>query len=419
MTAMGQGCVKTLTATHLAKNRLHQKLVELRSACEEWFWYPLFSTSFEFSHSLDPKLSFSRINLSTLHRAAIRIYELEATCLRFSTILTVTPCCRNVRNVLRSIQALVVGYSCWYSDNKIRLTPVMPGGKMVDKESHFISSKTFLIGIALFGLIGLSALLLWRSPCDDIFAQAAPELKVSLKVIENEGAFAVSREKIQELSESAQKVGLHLKTCCAVLDGGKLDSQQFQQCIDKASGYEKQIVLVAQQIREAAEAKERGATDVVQSKIADIGQTIDVATGNAETFARFIEEEMKPPPVEKTGGSGGKNKANQSLPVRNNSQKENESNDQITAANVIQFGGSTKGVVASDKDRDYYRYRTPGQMSGKTRIIMRKLSSGGFIARVSAYDQAESKIASSSAGSDDPVSFAFKSVADSDYYSPT
>ena len=49
---IGPGCVKTLTATHLPKNRLHQKLVELRSACEEWFWHPLFGTSFEFSHSL-------------------------------------------------------------------------------------------------------------------------------------------------------------------------------------------------------------------------------------------------------------------------------------------------------------------------------------------------------------------------------
>ena len=40
MASWGPGCVKTLTATHLAKNRLHQKLVELRSACAKWFWHP-------------------------------------------------------------------------------------------------------------------------------------------------------------------------------------------------------------------------------------------------------------------------------------------------------------------------------------------------------------------------------------------
>ncbi len=287
---------------------------------------------------------------------------------------------------------------------------------MVDKESNFVSSKTLLIGIALFGLIGLAVLLLWHSPCDDIFAQTAPELKVSLKVIENEGAFAVSREKIQELSESAQKVGLHLKTCCAVLDGGKLDPQQFQQCIDKASGYEKQIVLVAQQIKEAAEAKERGATGVVQSKIAGIGKAIEAAAGNAETLARFVEKEIKPPPLLVTEDSDGEKQSNESPQIAANSHEENESNDQIRDANVIQFGGRTKGVLASDKDRDYYKFRTPDQVSSKIRVILRKLSTGGFTAQVNVYDQVERGIKQGIASSDNPVTFAFESATNADYY---
>ena len=106
---------------------------------------------------------------------------------------------------------------------------------MVDKEARSIPFKSLLFGVALIGLIALSGLLLWPSPCDRIFEQTAPQLKVNLKIIENAGAFAVSREKVQSLSASAQKVGLHLKTCCSVLKAGKLDPGQFQQ------------VLVAQQ----------------------------------------------------------------------------------------------------------------------------------------------------------------------------
>lgn len=157
---------------------------------------------------------------------------------------------------------------------------------MVDKKSNIISSRTLLIGTVLFGLIGLAVLLLWRSPCDDIFAQTAPELKVNLKFIENEGAVAVSRETIQELSESAQKVGLHLKTCCSVLERGKVDPEQFQQCINTASAYDRQIALVAHQVKEVAEAKEMGTREISQEKIESIKQAIQTATAEAEKFAQ-------------------------------------------------------------------------------------------------------------------------------------
>jgi len=170
---------------------------------------------------------------------------------------------------------------------------------VVDKKSNYISSKTLLIGIALFGLIGLAVLLLWRSPCDDVFAQTAPELKVNLKFIENEGAVAVSRETIQELAESAQKVGLHLKTCCSVLERGKVDPEQFQQCIDTASAYDRKIALVAHQVKEVAEAREMGAREISQKKIDSIKQAIQTATAEAENFAqvKLHPQPPKPTPV--------------------------------------------------------------------------------------------------------------------------
>jgi hypothetical protein len=84
--------------------------------------------------------------------------------------------------------------------------------------------------------------------------------------------------------------------------------------------------------------------------------------------------------------------------------------------NVIQYGGETRGVVESDKDRDYYKFRTPDQMSGKTRVILRKLSAGGFIAKVGVYDRVENRIARDGASGDDSATLAFDSAANSNYY---
>ena len=165
------------------------------------------------------------------------------------------------------------------------------------RQINLSKPKTLLMGVALIGLIGLGALLLWPSPCGRIFEQTAPKLKVNLKIIETEGAFAVSHEQIQELAESSQKVGLHLKACCTVLEHGKLDPDQYQQCIDKASAYEGHIALVAQQVTEAAKAREKGDTEVLEANIKGINQTIQVATKNSEEFAAQVSAIMPAKPV--------------------------------------------------------------------------------------------------------------------------
>ena len=158
--------------------------------------------------------------------------------------------------------------------------------------SNSISSRqrVVLIGVVVAGLIAISVLvILWpRDSCEGIFRQTAPRLEVNLEVIQQKGAFAVSHEQIQELAESSQKVGLHLKACCTVLEHGKLDPDQYQQCIDKASAYEGHIALVAQQVTEAAKAREKGATEVLEENIKGIYQTIQVATRNSEEFAAQV-----------------------------------------------------------------------------------------------------------------------------------
>ena len=115
--------------------------------------------------------------------------------------------------------------------------------------------KLLLIGVGMLLLAGGAALVLLRpgpSSCQGVFEQTAPRLEANIELIRNKGGFAVSQEKVQELTEGSQKVGLHLKTCCAVLDGGKLNPDQFQQSVARASDYERKIAETARQVDVAA-----------------------------------------------------------------------------------------------------------------------------------------------------------------------
>jgi hypothetical protein len=199
----------------------------------------------------------------------------------------------------------------------------------------------------------MSALVILRprSPCEDIFEQTAPKVETHIELIKNKGALVVGHEQIQELSESAQKVGLHLKTCCSVLDGGKLNPEQFQQCIDKVSAYDKQIALIAQQVTEAAEAGERGTLEIAQDKIVTINQAARAATDEGEELARQVAQLKSP-----------------------SASTEREPNDTILQANPFVVGQAVIAEVSGTKDQDYFKFRHPSKLRDKVTAIVENQS---------------------------------------------
>lgn len=234
--------------------------------------------------------------------------------------------------------------------------------------------KTLLIGVGLAGLIGMSALaVLWpRASCEGIFEQTAPKVAAHLEIIKNRGDFAVSHETIQELSESSQKVGLHLKTCCSVLEDGKLNPAQFQQCLDKASAYDRKIALVAQQVTEAAEAKEKGTKDIVENKMAHINQTIQAATNDAEKFMQLIPT---PKPA--------KDKKTRDL--------ESEPNNTAAQATELRLSGEILGEVSTTEDPDYYKLVTTKHLRDRVLIRLQNLSES-LRPSMTLYNQKKSEI---------------------------
>jgi hypothetical protein len=99
--------------------------------------------------------------------------------------------------------------------------------------------------------------------------------------------------------------------------------------------------------------------------------------------------------------------------------KEKEPNDQITEANLIELETRVQGTIATKQDRDFFKLRTSNRSPSKIRVILRKLSSDGFWAKVYVYDQVERREHGTGIGSapyDQPISLTFENTPNSSYF---
>jgi hypothetical protein len=261
-----------------------------------------------------------------------------------------------------------------------------------------LSGRTWgiLIGVGLLLLAGGGALVLLRpgaSSCQGVFEQTAPRLEANIELIKNKGGFAVSQEKVQELTEGAQKVGLHLKTCCAVLEGGKLNPDQFQQCVARASDYDRKIAETARQVDIAVTAQAQGQTAVVQQQRAQIEQNLQSAAGDVNALGRQVAQ-LAPATAEQTAA-----------PVRNGA--EGEPNDTKATANELPLNTPVDGEVSSKEDSDYFAFTSAPKV--RDRIILRLQNRSETLwPHVKLYgpDKAEIKEAfSGTAGADKELAF--------------
>jgi len=218
--------------------------------------------------------------------------------------------------------------------------------------------QAMLIGLGIVVLAGGAALVLLkpgRSSCQGVFEQTAPRLEANIELIKNKGGFAVSQEKVQELTEGAQKVGLHLKTCCSVLEGGKLNPDQFQQCIARASEYDRQIAETARQVDVAATAQAQGQTAVVEQQKTQIASSLKSAAGEVTALGRQVAQ-LAP----------NSSDAPQA-PARSGS--EGEPNDSKASAAELAINTPTDGEIASTEDHDNFTFTSGASV--RDRVIVR------------------------------------------------
>lgn len=136
-----------------------------------------------------------------------------------------------------------------------------------------------------------------------------------------------------------------------MLDGGKVNSEEFLECKDSVKTYETQIEKVVTKINEAQVAKQEGKTEVVNEKVNEINQNINVAKQSSEEFRKQVTELQAPRPTEttekeETSQGGG----------------EQEPNNTIFEANSFPVDANATGEISSNDNSDYYKFRNTSNL---------------------------------------------------------
>ena len=224
----------------------------------------------------------------------------------------------------------------------------------VSAKRNVLKSQLPLIVIAatvcLLTLMWLVYRSLGRSRCDSIFQQTDDIMQVSLKVIETKGKLALGSQKVQELTDSSQKVAIHLKSCCTFQQAGALNAEQLQVCISGAKDYQAQIIQVAANIKEADAAEKQQKPELAKQKTDEAKEGANKLLSTEKTLAKAVETPPAAPPVK--GGA------------------EKEPNNTIPQANVAEMGTTIVGEVTPADDVDFFRFQYRDAKKRRDKIVV-------------------------------------------------
>lgn len=197
------------------------------------------------------------------------------------------------------------------------------------------------------------------SPCESIFQETSVGLSTRIKFLKTEGELQIGREAVTELDERAQMAALNLKTCCTVLDAGRIDPEQFLQCKAKARAYDARVDDIVALVRTAVKEGIAGAPgaepamgEQPSTKVsASIGERIEAARTVSREFNREVVEVRKEQALQSLQAV-----APDHVEV---AAQEREPNDDPLSTNIIGLDKWVTGSVAAQKDSDFYSFTTP------------------------------------------------------------
>ena len=212
------------------------------------------------------------------------------------------------------------------------------------------------------------------SPCEAIFRETSLGLKTKVSFLKTEGELEIGREQLTDLDERAQMTALNLKTCCTVLDAGRLDPEQFLQCKGSARAYEASLSDIANLVRQAV--KEGLTTSSIAASAApppvpaSLKQKIDTEVNVAQQVSRdfnhavvAVSHEQALATLEATPP--------QNVPIE---AQEREPNDDGLATNEIKLGTWITAAIGSAKDADYFAFTSPQTHRDWVRIELQNRS---------------------------------------------
>ena len=174
-------------------------------------------------------------------------------------------------------------------------------------------------------------------------------MRADLEFVKIKGALTLGAEKVQELTDSSQKVGLHLKSCCIAQEAKALNAEQFQVCMSGAKDYQTQIIQVATNIKEATAAEEQQKPELAKQKTAAAKEAVSKVANTEKTLARVTE-------------------ALPSIPVRDGIEQ--EPNNTLPQANIAEIGKSIAGEINPTKDVDFFKFQYRDAKKRRDKIVV-------------------------------------------------
>ena len=218
------------------------------------------------------------------------------------------------------------------------------------------ASAFFLIALLYLGYDLAKGRL---SPCEAIFRETSLGLKTKISFLKTEGELEIGREQLTDLDERAQMTALNLKTCCTVLDAGRLDPEQFLQCKGSARAYEASLSDIANLVRQAV--KEGLTTSSIAASAApppvpaSLKQKIDAEVGSAQQVSRDFNHAVVAVRHEQALATLATT-VPQSVPIE---AQEREPNDDALATNEIKLGTWITASIGAGNDADYFAFTSP------------------------------------------------------------
>ena len=252
------------------------------------------------------------------------------------------------------------------------------------------------------------------SPCDAIFQESALGLSTRISFLRTEGELQIGREKLTDLDERAQMAALNLKTCCTVLDAGRLDPEQFLQCKGSARAYEARLEDIGELVRKAV--REGITTSSIAAGAApQPTPAVKEKIENEVKAAQEVSREFNSKVV-----AVRKEQALETLratPPRNVTieAQESEPNDDGLATNEIALGTWITGSIGAAGDGDHFAFTSPETHRDWMRIELQNRSAT-LEPKLELYDAEKSSLGSAhktTQGAD--LSYAFVAAPSTPY----
>lgn len=207
--------------------------------------------------------------------------------------------------------------------------------------------------------------LVRTAPCEAIFRQTSIGLSTKISFLKAEGQVSIGQEHLIELGERAQMAALNLKTCCMVLDAGRLNPEQFLQCKEKARSYDTKLEEISELVERASPdtraGPSEGERDVdgssgtaeipsSETKVR-IAKSVEAARDISQNFNREIVEVRKAQALETLKLETPKE--------RSVSAQESEPNNDGLNTNAIPLEEWIAASIGEPKDADLFAFKTP------------------------------------------------------------